>query len=157
MKYSETNEEMRQHRMKYIDERWGQLSNMAQEASQRAVNLLFLINSGGAVAMLSFMGASEKIRTLAGPKYSLGIFVLGIILTAILNAYILHRLEWIFTNWRKDVRGYYEDQINWQDLNKADDERSWSNNIEYVLGYAAFACFIVGAIFGCFWGMTISA
>ena len=39
-----------------------------QRNSDKAVSYLMLTNAGGAVAVLSFMGGSDKVRGMAGPR-----------------------------------------------------------------------------------------
>ena len=72
-----------------------------------------LTDSGGAVAVLSFMGASDKVREMVGPRIALGCFSLGVICTGILVAKQFHRFERVFTGYRKEAQEYLADQIEW--------------------------------------------
>jgi hypothetical protein len=58
-RYSDLDPEKREHVYAYINRRWGQLYQLDREWGQRGLNYLMLTNSGGAVAILSFLGASE--------------------------------------------------------------------------------------------------
>ena len=150
MKYSKTAPQLLAERLKYIEGRWGQLNSLSKDAADRAIKHLTLINAGGAVAMLSFLGTSTAARTLLLPRVALGCFVTGIVLVGILDLLILHHVERIFLNWRQTTPKYYEDKIDWEDMTAADDKLSYTVWREYLVGYIAFFCFIAGAIIGVF-------
>lgn len=54
----------------YINRRWGQLYELEKEWGERALKYLFLTNSGGAIATLSFLGAAKEL-TGVGTKVAL--------------------------------------------------------------------------------------
>ncbi len=60
-----------------------------------------LTNSGDAVAILSFLGASDRAFKLVGAKVALAIFVAGIIFVAIAAARTYHRMHGLFEAWKK--------------------------------------------------------
>jgi len=148
MKYSETPPQVAQSRISYINERWGQLNSLSKEYSDHAIRFLFLTNAGGSAAVLSFLGASESVRELLGPKVSLALFILGLITTGILNARLVHRIEFIYGEWRKNVSSYYEDKVTWEELTERDASISYNNTKEFFFGYVAFGCFILGSLVG---------
>lgn len=148
MKYSETPEDLRSSRIDYINERWGQLNGLFKDYSDHALKYLFLTNAGGAAAVLGFLGTSSEAREALGPKLSLGVFLLGLIATGALNAKLVHRIDSIFQQWRKNVSRYFQDEITWQELTEEDDRISWGSTKEYALGYLAFGSFIVGSLIG---------
>lgn len=148
MKYSDTKPQVAQSHISYINERWGQLNSLSKEYSDHAIRFLFLTNAGGAAAVLSFLGASESVRHLLGPKVSLALFILGLITTGVLNARLVHRIERIYQQWRTNVSSYYEDKITWDELTDADAKVSYNNTKEFIFGYAAFGCFILGSLVG---------
>ncbi len=47
-----------------INRRWGQLYELEKEWGEKALKYLFLTNSGGAIATLSFLGAAEELTAL---------------------------------------------------------------------------------------------
>jgi hypothetical protein len=61
--------------------------------TDKAVSFLMLTNSSGAVAVLSFMGASDKVWEMVGPRIALGCFSLGVICPGIFVAKQFHRFE----------------------------------------------------------------
>lgn len=148
MKYSETPPQAAQSNINYINTRWGQLNSLSKEYSDNAIKYLFLTNAGGAVTVLSFLGASESIREQYSPKVSLALFILGIITTGVLRAQIMHRIESIYEKWRTNVKDYLNDKITWEELTQQDDKASYNSTKEYIFGYLSFACFIVGSLLG---------
>jgi hypothetical protein len=108
-----------------------------------------LTNAGGTLATLSFLGTSEAVRKLVAPKLSLALFVGGLFLVGLLVALSTHRVGVLFSSWKVDANRFVTDQLIWGELTKADEERvrqgRWA---VYVLGYGAFACFVIGAIIG---------
>jgi hypothetical protein len=59
MRYSEFSEKTIQGANTYIEERWEGLNRLAEEYTTQATRYLFFSNSGGAVAVLSYLGAVE--------------------------------------------------------------------------------------------------
>lgn len=148
MKLSETPENLKNSRDRYIDQRWKQLYELSSESSEKAISYLIITNSGGAIAILSFLGASEELRQIIEPKIALLFFVSGVILVGILRAILFHRLEMLFEKWRDDVLQYMKNSISWENIIQNDEKRTGINPWEYLFGYGALICFIFGCIFG---------
>jgi hypothetical protein len=121
------------------------LNALTKEWSDKAVSYLMLTNAGGAVAVLSFMGASDKVRRMAGPRFALGCFASGVICMGILVAKQLHRFEGIFKGCIRDSTRYLSDQIEWDTLTSDDAAGVKPSFLDYFLGYCAFALFIMVA------------
>ena len=137
---------------RYIDNRQAFLLQLLLVWVDRVLQYLFLTNSGGAVAILSFMGASDTVRSMSGPKWALAFFLLGLILLGVLSAYQLYRASMLSQKWRSDSADFLTKQITWQYLVNEDQKRSkivttW---IGHTLGFASFGCFCVGAVIGVF-------
>jgi hypothetical protein len=151
MKYSEEVLEVRADRLNFTNARWGQLNQLTKEASDRAIHYLLFTNSGGAIATLSFLGAVPAVRTQVPPKVALACFILGLILLGIHAAIWIHFVDYLFKNWRENVLKYWNDEIDWEKLTEDDDKRSYKTAPLYLVGYASFGCFIIGAVIGlCF-------
>ena len=118
----------------YIHARSSFLTNLLMLQIERVLKYLFLTNSGGAIAILSFMGASESVRSMSGPKWALGCFVIGVILVGVLYAYQLHHSARLNSEWKKDVNCYLSKSIDWNALIKVDDKRSYI--VTSLFGYA---------------------
>ena len=137
---------------RYIDIRGSFLSQLLMLWIDRVLRYLFLTNAGGAIAVLSFMGASENVRAMLGPKWALGFFVMGLILLGILSAYQLHHSAELNNEWRRSLQQYLAGRITWDVLIEGDQERSYlvTGCFGYLLGYGSFLCFSVGSGIGLF-------
>jgi hypothetical protein len=148
MPFSQEPDHVRQFRFNFISARWAQLNALTKDWSDQAIKYLLLTNGGGAVAVLSFMGGSDKVRAMAGPRIALGCFALGVICIGILVAKQLHRFEAIFKGYMKDSTRYLADQIEWDTLTTDDDARIQASFWDYAWGYVAFILFIGGCVAG---------
>lgn len=74
----------------WISQRQSDLARLQEGAELRVLNYLIATNSGGAIALLAFMGNSEYARRLFGLKVSLSLFVIGIVICGGLVAYFGH-------------------------------------------------------------------
>ena len=52
-------DEESEEKVKFIDARWAQLHEIEKESADNIFRYLLLVNSGGAIATLSFLGASS--------------------------------------------------------------------------------------------------
>ena len=107
-----------------------------------------LTNAGGAIAVLGFMGSSDVVRAMHGPRYALGFFLSGIVLTGILIARGIHYMSRLFHGWLSDTAKYYSDEVGWNEIIESDKTRAETNIVVYFMGYTAFLCFIIGSVIG---------
>ncbi|MDE2232022.1 MAG: hypothetical protein KGJ95_08180 [Candidatus Omnitrophica bacterium] len=136
----------------YINQRWAQLYNLTKEWSNTCIHYLFLANSGGAIAMLSFMGARGHVHVLV--VWGLVVMLFGLVLVGILMATTYHRMFNLFSAWRKDVKEFFLNRISWEKLVQDDEDRAKVDIIDYFLGYGSFLSFIIGITLG-IWGLLI--
>jgi len=145
---SANNQELQKFRHEYINRRWSQLHALEKESAERAIKYLLLTNSGGAVAVLSFMGSSEKARASLCVWFALLLFGIGVILVGIYNAWFYHRVSGLFESWKKDANNFYAGKVNWDFLTEEDDKRSAPSKFGYIIGYSSFIAFIAGCVLG---------
>jgi len=131
-----------------INQRWSQLYHLEKEWTDKAINFLFLTNSGGAIAMLGFIGTKQQVSFWV--VLGLGIMLLGLILVGVLVARVYHQMSSLFNLWRKDVKEYFMDRISWEKLNEDDSLRSEDSVLNLCLGYGSLSCFIIGIALGIF-------
>ena len=148
MRFSHEEPPLQQYRFSFISARWSQLNGLTKEWTDKAISFLMLTNSGGAVAVLSFMGASDKVRGMLGPRIALGRFSFGVICTGILVARQFQPLRGITRRLQKDAEQYLNDQIEWAILTSNDDNRVKPSFMDYFLGYIPFILFIGGCVAG---------
>jgi hypothetical protein len=148
MSFSKEPPFVQQQQFNFINVRWGQLSTLVKEWTEKAVQFLTFTNAGGAVAVLSFMGASNDVRKMIWPRIALCCFAAGVICTGIFIAKQFHRMEKIFARYRRDSERYLSDQIEWDTLSMVDEDRSDASCWDYFWGYAPFILFVLGCVAG---------
>ncbi len=148
MPFSQEPPVVQQQQFNFISSRWGQLSTLVKEWTEKAVKFLTLTNAGGAVAVLSFMGASDEVRSMFWPRIALFCFALGVICTGIFIANQFHRIETIFLRYKRDSERYLSDKIEWGTLITIDEDRSDASCWDYVWGYVPFILFVLGCFAG---------
>jgi len=146
MKFSEMKDHYRNSCVSYIEQRWEQLNGLEKEWGERSLKYLMLTNSGGAIAVLSFIGASKASGLSV--KVSLILFVIGVILVGISTAKQFFYMSGLLKGWKKDVQRFYNDEVDWNDLLNQDEERVKVKWVVYAIPFASFACFIIGSIAG---------
>src|SRR6266487_3822148 len=77
MPFSHEEPPSQQYRFDFITRRWSQLNGLTKEWTDKAISFLMLTNSGGAAAVLSFMGAYDKVREMVGAENCIGLFFVG--------------------------------------------------------------------------------
>lgn len=140
--------EQRSHRIDYSTQRWKQLHALEKECAETAIKYLLLTNSGGAVTVLSFMGASEKARTSPGAIVALACFVIGVVLVGVFNIIRYYKVASLFREWRRGSENYFDGKVDWKILTDDDNKRSYKNRSLHIVGNLSFVAFVIGAILG---------
>lgn len=133
-----------------INQRWGQLYELEKGWGDKALKYLLLTNSGGAIATLSFLGASPTALSIAGAKVALSLFLIGLVLVGATIAKTFHHMSNLLRRWKSDVESYYSGKITWQYLQDEDKARAVTDIWDYILPYSAFICFVGGCIVGAY-------
>ena len=84
-KYSELAPKVPTEHRSILENRWGHLHGLEKERADQAIKYLFLTNSGGAIATLSFLGASKGGLDYSSIAIALGFFAGGVVLVGISN------------------------------------------------------------------------
>jgi hypothetical protein len=146
--FSKQDPAVRQSLNANINQRWGQLYELEKEWGERALKYLLLTNSGGAIATLSFLGASPAAINMVGAKISLFLFVFGVFLVGVSTAKTFHHMSGLFKAWKSDADHYYSDKITWEHLQAEDKKRAVEDFWDYAIPYTSFGCFIAGSVSG---------
>jgi hypothetical protein len=151
-KISQIEPALRQPYIDQINQRWGQLYSLEKEWHEKAWKYLFLTNSGGAVAMLSFLGGYSDYSSKWLLSVGLSLFVLGVIVVGICIAMRYHRIAFLFKKYKEDANNFLTDKSSWEDVIQADEARVSPTKLGSIWGnfwpYLSFACFIVGSLVG---------
>jgi hypothetical protein len=151
MKYSEATKDQRAAQLEHIDRRWRQLNELETKRGDAAINYLFLVSGGAAAATLAFIGNSMKDGNPppSGAIWMLGCFATALLLVGLMKARLGYHVASIFSNWRNEVKEYYEDKKDWADVLDSD-EREVNKNAALArrLGWASYVFLVVGVIIG---------
>ncbi len=131
-----------------MEERPKQLWDLQWKCIDEALRYLFLVNSGGAIAVLTYLGTeSTKIHaSYAGGALSL--FCLGIVLVGVIRISLFHRSRRLFESLRQDLKACAGGAMTVEAASSEDEKRSEGRIREILFGHASFICFILGLICG---------
>ena len=145
MKFSDTTDEkLRQVRIAYVEKRWSDLADRYRVLVDEAARYLFLVNSGGAIATLSYMGALKTVDPIPGARLMLIFFLCGVLLVGVGRALGSYRSYSILMGWSRSVSLYYSNAIDWDDLLKQDAEKGKPSLVTDAIAWSCFACFVSG-------------
>ena len=133
---------------KYISTRWEQLHALEKSEGDRIFRYLFLVNAGGAIAVLSFIGTLGLVHLPSSTMTTLFSFGLGLILIGLSHAVRYYHFSSVFKHWQTDTGKFYESEIGWQELlnNDKTNTNSVLRLIVQILCWISFSCFIYGCI-----------
>lgn len=131
-----------------VESRWDQLNEMLVNIVNEGIKFLFYVNSGGAVAVVAFIGTSEDIRSLQWPWWVLSLFFLGLVFVGVLNFARYHVVDYLLKKWEVDVNKFYNDKIDYYALQNNDDIRVSKTWWVPIIAYLSFLCFIGGGVIG---------
>lgn len=148
--YRELSPDLAAHRINLMDKRWGELHAHEINAIDKMIQFLFLTNAGGAVAVLSFIGASYKHIDNINVVLSLSSFSLGVITVGLLHFLRLRYFNRLFLSWRRDTGLFVQDKLHWETMIENDSKRAYKEGHLYLTGVAIGAFFLCGVEFGVF-------
>jgi hypothetical protein len=148
MKFSETEEPLKQIRIDYINNRWKQLLELVEDSGKTALQYLFLTNSGGAATTLAFIGTVGVDKIGSEVKFALGFFVLGVILVGFTRAREFYHLKGLFNQWKLLTNGYFINEKSWEEIIEADNKKVDGEKLVLRLPWLSFICFIIGCGLG---------
>lgn len=147
-RYSQSSPELQKVRLDHANQRWKQLYELEKESAAEGLKYLLLVNAGGAVATLSFIGAIGKDAVSDLPKVALGCFAFGVACVGVTRAIEFHHMNRLFREWKAGVELYFKDEKTWEILSGDDDNRAQWRPIHYMVPYTSFALFLIGCACG---------
>jgi hypothetical protein len=148
MKLAEYAKEDRQSRIDYVTDRWKGLAELKRDAGSTAATYLMVTNSGGAAAVLSYMGALKTSTPFVHAPAMLLAFVLGVILVGVGRGMAYYRVAARFDRWQHAVEMFYKGDWTWEQVLEHDAAMGHTYIPGDVVAWAAFLCFLTGAWLG---------
>ena len=130
-----------------INEEWQRFFKFKTHYHDRCIGYLFLLNAGGAVGIITHVGAAGGQAVNAGHKAALILFLAGIIFSMALNVLLAHRWNLQLRAWEKDRNDYYQDKIDLDGFNKRVKERDTSDREYFTVGCCAFVVWAFGIFY----------
>lgn len=134
-----------QPRTQYVNEVWNGWRHAREQALGRITNYLFVLNTGGLLAALTYVaskGANQCIQA------SIWLLAFGSFFCAVHAALDYYVIERSFAKYRTDVKKLYENQLDWEVLVGNVEMSSPYDKVLHVLGWLSGIVFFVGLVLG---------
>lgn len=148
VKFSDAPEDTRRQNVEYVSDRWKELAALQRDAAGHATNYLMVTNAGGAVAVLSFMGAMKTARPFDLAVPMLTFFILGVVIVGAGRALAFFHVARRFDRWRDAAHRYYNDEWTWAQALDHDSAMGTRSRLGAFLGFSSFGCFLAGCALG---------
>jgi hypothetical protein len=137
----------------YVKERWHQLYALLLDSVKVAINYLFIVNGGGCVAVLAFLGTEKAAGHKALLLVVLALFFVGLVLVGALNILRYRHFEKLERHWVTQSNKCRLGQITFDELLKADDALVETGGNIANWGYTSFFFLLLAGLVG-FLGMA---
>lgn len=124
------------------------LLDVFEKAANRGINLLLLWNGGGAIALLSYLGAVSEARYDGEVLASLVVFLLGMTLVGIAAATDFGAASARYEAFNNAAGEFYGRKIGWHELWESADPPLWVRVLGFASGYLSLVCAIAGSGIG---------
>jgi hypothetical protein len=143
--FSSVTGSLRDARTAYTKDRWGYLFAEANRRGEDAVQFVFLVNSGSAVATLGFMGAMKTVDPIPTARTMLSCFLIGVVLVGVTKALNYYIHAYFFRRFKAAERSYARNEIQWAELLKLTAANPLWVHIAEITAWLSFICFLAGA------------
>lgn len=146
-KFSDDSTEGRKFKTDIFEIRFKQLNDMLFGQTGDAMQYLWAINGGGALAMLGLVGSLERWRVQTWPYALLAVFVLGLMLAGVARLSLLLYLKGLVDGWGNDAMRHATGTLRWSEFLANDADRVERFGFwPWLLSLLAFICFIGASI-----------
>ena len=145
MKYSEFDDQTKMQLKCNLDDLIRTNQQIVIEAGKQTTQYLLLVNSGSAVALLTYLGSSLEIRQIAGVWVALAIFCLGVVSLGVVLIYGFFQVRKIALGTANDTQLLYKEEITLADfIQRRPPIRV--PKLPDIFGMTSFFCFIIGIV-----------
>lgn len=150
--YSQTTEDVKEARVRYIETRWEGLHGLEQKRIDSLLNFLLLASSGATAAGLAYLGS---VIQGGGTPNGFGIamvasFFLSLLALGVLKFVLLFIANRVFKNWRTGYDDYISDVKSWDMLIDDDEKASRDDRLAIWIAIGSFVLLIAGVVLGYF-------
>ncbi len=129
----------------YINELWAFWREVRVQTLKRITGYLFILNTGALLGTLTYVASKTPNSPIQCSIWLFGAGTLFSLLHATLDYYLT---ESSFSKYRKDVKEFYENQIDWAVLVDRNQKRPSFDWLLHILGWAGGIVFISGLVIG---------
>jgi hypothetical protein len=145
-KWNEISDESeRKSKINFIGASWSDFYEMRQQTLSRITNYLFVLNTGGLIASLTYIasrGASSEIQL------TIKLFAFGILFSVLHAAVDYYSVEYEFSSYREKVNSLYSNKLDWEDFVKPNPHASRVQSLLHLLGWVSAGLFFYALYFG---------
>jgi len=109
---------------------------------------LFIVNSGGAAAILGYLGTGRDVIGHGLARWALCCFVLGIIFIGCVRWTLMLRSYCYCDAWERDALAHAQTQSGWEQFLNNDEKRTAGHRLEFIFGYLSIGGLIAGLVLG---------
>lgn len=130
----------------FINKRNAEIKSILLKVFESVTKFLFVANSGGILAVAGVIKIDDGY--VLSTKIAISCFVLGLIMASLLLLWLLYRTYSLDRQWTKNTDLWYENSIDWGELNERDDRLTATDTLEFLLVILSFCGFLFGALSG---------
>lgn len=143
--FSDDSDEGRKFKTDFFDTRFRQLNDLLIGHANGSLHYLLAVNGGGAVLMLSLVGAVEHWRAERWPYVLLAVFIVGLLLLGAARVSLLLHTRHLLERFGIDGIRHRQGAISWTEFLDHDIERVRRFSfLPWAFGCASLFCFLVG-------------
>jgi hypothetical protein len=116
-----------------------------EKSASRGINFLLIWNGGGAITLLSYLGAVPEVRGDLRALTSLAIFLFGLICVGLSVAVEFFATSKHYEAFNDAAQEYYRQRIGWDELWTSGDPPKWLRVTGFAFGYLSLLLAIVGS------------
>lgn len=134
-----------EQKIQYVDEIWSAWRETRLQTLSRITNYLFILNTGALLAALTYV-ASKSANN--GIHTSIWLFSVGIFCSVAHATLDYYLTENSFTSYRKDVKDFYESNLDWEVFVERNEDRPPLDWLLHIFGWSGGIVFFAGLIIG---------
>ncbi len=142
------NKNIREPFLKVITDNWNSWSEARGQTLNRITNYLFVLNSGGLLASLTYIATITTKSPTIEFKISLWLLATGTLFSIIHATLDYYLTEICFKEYRLDLDGFYKNKLDWEDLVERNNNRPPLDLLLHACGWIGGVAFLLAMTIG---------
>ena len=140
-----TDESEKKSKVNFVDATWNNWYEMRQQTLSRITNYLFVLNTGGLIASLTYVATKNPNCDI---QLTIKLFAIGIIFSLLHAALDYYSVEYGFSMYRKKVNSLYSNKLGWEDFVEFHPIASLVESALHLFGWVGAGLFFYGLFLG---------